>query len=118
MNKLKATRKNVKDNNYRILGAGYCSMQSLLHFKDPLAYSAGVNGWQCDYYDVNNVIISTGYSPLNNKNITCDYKTIKVYEDAAHAFLYDHTISWDQKRDAVNALLHQLLDQVKYDQSI
>ena len=69
MLKIRTTKKEVKE-NYYILGVSYCGLQSLLSYKSPIAYSAGRDGWACDYYDINGVIISTGYSYINNKKYT------------------------------------------------
>jgi len=82
MNKIKATKKEMRK-NYKILGVGYCSMQCLLSYISPIAYSCGINGWSCDYYSVNGVIISTGYDPIKSKNMTTDYKLINEYNNRA-----------------------------------
>ena len=66
MNKIKATKRDMKE-NYRIIGIGYCDAQFLLQYHDAVAYSVRAEGWACDYYDVYNVVISTGYSYINNK---------------------------------------------------
>ena len=49
MNKIKATKKEMKQ-NYRILSIGYCDAQYLLAYETPIAYSCGLYGWSCDYY--------------------------------------------------------------------
>ena len=79
MNKIKTTKRSMKE-NYYIIGIGYCQAQALLNYRDPVAYSAGSNGWQCDYYDIDGVIISTGYDYINNKNTSYNYETLKEYE--------------------------------------
>lgn len=82
MNKIKATKKEMRQ-NYRILSIGYCDAQYLLNYKSPVAYSTRAEGWACDYYDVDGVIISTGYDPLNDKNAKCNYKVLREYEKKA-----------------------------------
>ena len=67
--KFKATKKAMKDNYYYIIGIGYCDAQYLLQDEKPIAYSAGVYGWQCDYYDVDGVLISTGYNIKQQKHL-------------------------------------------------
>ena len=81
--KLKATKREIKEYNNYILRAGYCEMDYLLSYEEPFAYSAGVYGWSCDYYKIDNVVISTGYAPLDNKNINIKYTTIKLYNELA-----------------------------------
>jgi hypothetical protein len=82
MYKIKATKREMRE-NFRILSIGYCDMQCLLRYQSPIAYSSGVYGWACDYYEVDDVIISTGYAPINSKNMKNDYKLVKEYENKA-----------------------------------
>ena len=42
--KLKATKKQIRQNFNTILSIGYCDAQYLLDCKNPFAYSAGLNG--------------------------------------------------------------------------
>lgn len=81
--KLKATKSEIKSGYYRILSIGYCDAQYLLKYKNAFGYSAGVYGWACDYYDIDGVCISTGYSPLADKNMKHDYKLVREYEQKA-----------------------------------
>lgn len=61
--KIKATKKQITQQASRVLSVGYCALQTLLKYKSPFAYSAGIYGWTCDYYDAGDgLIISTGYS--------------------------------------------------------
>lgn len=105
MNKIKTTKKEMRS-NYRILGVGYCEMQSILAYSAPVAYSAGYLGWHCDYYDIDGVIISTGYSPLTSKNMKTDYNIIREYEEKARKL---------HSREEINALLSELLNKLKED---
>ena len=87
MNKIKTTKREMRQ-NYRILGVGYCSLQSLLAYESPISYSAGVYGWACDYYLIRDeklgeIIISTGYNYINSKNMLNDYNLIREYEKKA-----------------------------------
>ena len=83
MVKLKATKKEMREGYYYILSVGYCNMQSLLRERQPFAYSTRAEGWACDYYDIDGVLISEGYAPLSNKNMAKDYEVIKEYENKA-----------------------------------
>ncbi len=112
MNKLKASKKDVKENNYRIISAGYCELDYLLTYKVPIAYSAGANGWSCDYYDIDGVIISTGYSPVSDKNVKHDYKLIKSYNDQARRIILG-SMNYDDKRPAIEKLLNEFIEKVK-----
>lgn len=103
MNKIKATKREMKQ-NYKILGVGYCDMQYLLRYQQPISYSAGVYGWACDYYYIKDVVISTGYDYINTKNMKDDYKLIRGYDNRARVL---------NTREEVNALLFELIDKLQ-----
>jgi hypothetical protein len=99
--------------NYYIIGAGYCSLQFLLRYQNPIAYSAGVYGWSCDYYNVDDVIISTGYGYINSKNTFANYEMIKKYDDKARHILDNNTHEIAKKK--INKLLHSFIRKSKED---
>lgn len=82
MNKIKATKKEMRQ-NYRILSIGYCDAQYLLNYKSPVAYSTRAEGWACDYYDIDGVIVCTGYDTIKDKNTKLDYAVLREYEKKA-----------------------------------
>lgn len=60
--KMKMTRNQLADLPVdKIVTAGYCDLQYLLYNIDPVAYSAGINGWNYDVYVIGDVGILTGY---------------------------------------------------------
>lgn len=104
MYKIKTTKKEMKQ-NYRILGAGYCEIDNLLKYYSPIAYhTSNITGWNCDFYYINDVVISTGYNSLKSKNMISDYKLIKEYDKKA--------FSLDEK-EKVDKLLFELLEKLK-----
>jgi hypothetical protein len=111
MNKIKATKRDMRD-NYFIIGIGYCNAQWLLNYENPVAYSVGQYGWACDYYDVDGVVISTGYSPLNNKNTLVSYEMIKSYNNKA-SLIISIGANYEQTRDAVKMLLIEFVREAK-----
>ena len=78
--KKNVTKKSIKENYDTILKIGYCELQTLLSWEQPFAYSSGVYGWSCDYYDFNGVCICTGYNPIGQ---TVDHDLIRDYEQKA-----------------------------------
>lgn len=116
MNKIKVTRR-VMSENYRIISIGYCNAEYLLQYENPIAYSAGVYGWACDYYniavpDVAEVVISTGYSPIAPKRTKTDYKTIEEYNNKARDIIHgsgDFSGDWEAKKTAVRKLLEEFV---------
>ena len=111
--KFKVTKKEMKQNYYRIIGIGYCEAQHLLYYAEPIAYSAGVNGWACDYYDIDGVLISTGYSYLDNKNTYADYEIIKEYNKKARDIILDNNLDYEQRKNQVQALLKEFIKNAK-----
>ena len=106
--KLRGAKKEFKDE--KVLCIGYCKAQYLLRYKDPFAYSSGVYGWACDYYNIDGVYISTGYSPIGK---SLEHETIQKYEDAARKVLLDDSISYEDKKEKVNTLLNELVQEFK-----
>ena len=78
--KYKTTAKELKSGYYNIISVGYCELQSLLNYKSPVAYSAGVYGWNFDVYDIDGVAIVTGYRPVPAKNSKANYDLVIKYE--------------------------------------
>jgi len=81
--KFKTTAKVLKAGYYYIIKAGYCDLQNLLHYKNPVAYSSGVYGWNFDVYNIDGVAIATGYRGMPHKNTKEDYKLIREYDKKA-----------------------------------
>ena len=107
--KFKVTRKEMKENYDAIISVGYCKAQNLLRYQDPIAYSAGVNGWACDYYDVGGVLISTGYAPIGESP---DYDVLRKYESQAEKIGYDYNLSYGERRRQINNLLNEFTAEV------
>ena len=78
--KLKTTKKQIKENAHKIFSVGYCELDYLLKYNEPFAYSSGVYGWACDYYNIDGTIISTGYQPIGK---LIDYELVKRYNTKA-----------------------------------
>lgn len=109
--KIKASKKDIRNNSNKILKIGYCNIQTLLYYENPFAYSTGTYGWACDYYNVNGVIISTGYNPIGDY---VDYKLCKEYEDKARKIVYNnYDESHEVKKDKVTKLLSEFIQKAK-----
>ena len=112
MIKLKATKKEMREHYWYILSVGYCSMQSLLREQRPFAYSTRAEGWACDYYEIDGVLISTGYAPLSNKNMIEDYSIIKEYENKALE-IDSLLLPLDERKAKKETLLKELVNSLK-----
>ena len=100
--KLKTTKKQINSNFNTILSIGYCDVQYLTYFKKPFAYSSGLYGWACDYYEIDNICLSTGYGPIGQ---SVDYKLLRNYEEKARSIVNNYNIKWELKERKVNKLL-------------
>jgi hypothetical protein len=107
--KIKATKKEMRINQF-LMNVSYCKMQYLLRYQSPFAYSSGVYGWACDYYNVNGVIVSTGYAPIGE---CLPYETIKAYEEKAIKIACNYSLDWKEQEKQINELLHELLQLFK-----
>ena len=105
--KLKATKKQIRENFNTILSIGYCDAQYLLDFKNPFAYSAGLNGWSCDYYQIGNICICTGYSPIGTP---VDYSLLRELERKAELINKDCNLPCSDKEKQLDELLKQLIE--------
>ena len=101
--KLKTTKKQIRENFNTILSVGYCDAQYLLSSRTPFAYSAGVYGWSCDYYQIGNICICTGYSPIGTP---VDYELLDELERKAEQIKK----SSSDREKQLDELLKQLID--------
>lgn len=122
--KLKASKREIKENSYRILSVGYCDAQYLLRACEPFSYCCGVYGWSCDNYEINNgkhrLIISTGYAPIESQNISKDilkrkYDIVKKYEDKARKINCEVS-GWDNIKKRLDRLVNKFVEEVCSDE--
>ena len=105
--KLKTTNKQIRANFNTVLSIGYCDAQYLLSYKKPFAYSSGTYGWGCDFYETNNVCISTGYRPIGEK---LDYTLLCNLEEKARAICLDYNLDTETKKTKIDLLLAELIN--------
>ena len=80
--KFKTTQKEVLNGYRYVISEGYCDLQHLLYYRNPVAYTSGIYGWNADIYEIRNgVAISTGYRPFGN--IKPDYELAREYDNKA-----------------------------------
>ena len=93
MAKEKWTCKKVRQ--YNAISISYCGAWHLLRGLEPIAYTAGIYGWNEDVYLVeNNTYIATGYRPHGNRKVT--YELLDAYEKQAKA-IYDGNEDYNTK---------------------
>lgn len=108
--KLRTSKKEINNSYNTILKAGYCELQTLLKYQDPFAYSCGIYGWNCDYYDINGVCISTGYRAIGKR---VDYNIVNEYERKAQEIVYNGSYSYDQIKSLLDALITEFIEKAK-----
>ena len=110
--KFLTSKKHIRENYYRIISTGYCNLQHLLAYKIPIAYSARKEGWACDYYEVNGILISTGYSPAKEKNTKNNYVLTRRYDLKAHGIVNDPILCYGDKKAMLDDLLSEFVEKM------
>lgn len=107
--KYKTTAKAVKEGTPRgcLLSVPYCDAQHLLQGHNPVAYTSGVYGWNFDVYEVNGMTICTGYRGMPGR----DAKNVRDYDRKAERIWHDYKTPYETRRDAVEDLLEEFLQQ-------
>lgn len=111
--KFKVTKKEMRNRFDYIASIGYCDLCELLVYRKPDAYSVRVEGWACDYYIIDDLLISTGYSPLKSKNCKVGYDVTFYYNDKAREIVRDSELELDNKKAKVTLLLEKFIEEVK-----
>ena len=71
----------------------------------------GVEGWACDYYDVDGILISTGYAPTDSRRTKSTYEICKRYDEAARKIICECSLR-DEQKEKVNNLLMAYIKEV------
>lgn len=106
--KFKVSKKEIKGEYHKIISLRYCQANYMIYHLNPFAYSSGINGWSCDYYDIDGILISTGYGPVKSKNATASNDLIEKYDKKASKVLSSKE-SWDKRKKKLDVLLHDFI---------
>lgn len=106
--KNRITRNDIKTFNTR-LSIPYATLQSLLSYIEPIGYNSGVYGWNFDCYDINGVLLMTGYRTIGQ---TVDRSIIKKYEKQAD-LLDSQNISYEDRKKEALKLLNDFINECK-----
>lgn len=106
--KLKATKKEILKGYKPVIKVGYCQLQTLLDTSSAFAYSSGVYGWACDFYEFKDAIISTGYSPVGKP---APFEICKKYEKQAEEITAKY---WEigEKKPLLSELINNFICEV------
>ena len=108
--KLQTSKKQVLKSFYKVISVPYCEAQNLLNCHSPFAYSAGIYGWSCDYYQFGNVCISTGYSPIGTP---VNYDLLRELELKAEKLRSDYSVNYKDLTEKLDELITELINSVK-----
>lgn len=109
--KYHTTQKAARNSNNIVLSVGYHNLQNVLKHERPVAYNAGVDGWNLDLYSLDHEInLVTGYRGLNNAS-THNARDIKGLSEALRTLENDsHNY---QGADFETAMLDRLIATIK-----
>lgn len=106
--KYQTTRKAIVYGSSKIRFAYYCEIQTLLQAHSPVAYTAGIYGWNFDVYEIDGVTICTGYRNMPGTHAN----NAREYEQRANAIMNEHDRKYESRRDDVEKLLHEFIAQI------
>ena len=109
--KFKTTKTAINTGYYYKICIGYCDLQYLLNYENPVAYTCGVYGWNADIYDLTditgyNACIVTGYRPWGN--IRADYSRNRAAEENAEKIVHDYKRDIDERKAELKNILREL----------
>ena len=108
--KTQITQKAVKANYDKIILIPSMSTQYLLSYSSPIAYTAGVYGWNTDIYDINGVAVVMGYRPFGT--IKADHDLCRKYDDAAQKIRHNYNLTYNEQRAELENLLDKFIAEV------
>lgn len=109
--KFKTTKSAINEGYYFKICIGYCDLQNLLAFENPIAYTSGRYGWNCDIYDLGNITgydtacIVTGYRPFGN--IKSNYEHNKNFEEKARMIKEDYKTDYQIRKQKMQQLIKE-----------
>lgn len=107
--KFRTTKKAMLE-NANVIPAPNGSLYYLLKLRHPVAYTAGVDGWNCDLYEIGyNWYIATGYRPFGNCAISMD--VIKDIESRAKK-LWDEENGYADLVIGIDVLIEELKERI------
>lgn len=103
--KTRWTCKQVRECN--AISIGYCEACHLLKGLEPIAYTAGIYGWNEDiYYVGNDIYITTGYRPHGTRKVP--YELLEAYAKQAKA-IYKGTEDYGTKIAKIEEIRKEFL---------
>lgn len=105
--KVKVTRKSLKDMYGKIMIAN--NIGNILEYLDADYYNSGAYGWNFDAYDVDGVLIASGYRNFPSTGINVEYDIQKKYSDMARD-ISNKDISYAEKKEKIQQILRAFIN--------
>ena len=99
--KYRTTRADVMNGYGYVFSTGYCNLQNLFTYENPVAYTCGVYGWNADIYQFQGFAIVTGYRPFGR---SIPHDKVREVERKAQSIKNRKRWGWEAKRDALHRL--------------
>lgn len=113
--KIKTTRKELHNSFKNVYQCGYCDLQYIFLYEEPLFYNSGVYGWNFDGFPVwgTDTVIITGYRNMTGERIPSEL--IKKYSDKAENICKKYSFKdYDKRKKALernkNRFISELLE--------
>ena len=107
--KYKTTKKAMKEAYGRNLVSVPNGTMQIFKNISPNSYSTRVEGWACDYYEVDGLCICEGYSPVGKQIL--DYDECKPFRDSAERIRMFSP--YDKELDELAALFKDFVATIK-----
>lgn len=109
--KFKTTQKAVKAGYSTIICVSYCSLQHLLNYESPVAYTQRREGWAADIYDMGaGVAIVTGYAPFGN--VRPSYELRERYEKQAEKIREYYSFDYEKCKVRLHGAIREFIEEV------
>lgn len=104
MSKQHTTIKYIKKVWRNVYRCGYCDLQYIMRYEEPMYYNSGVYGWNCDVYCdfARDIAITTGYRNMTGKQIPSEL--IEKYSNIAKEICKN---TWSKPYEEIKAELDQ-----------
>lgn len=103
--KVRTTQKTIRE--LKPICFWYCKIQELLHFENPIFYTAWQYGRKADTYNIDWLWIETGYSTTGNIN-EIPYKITQEYEKKAKEQRKEN-LTREQRKEKNRELLKEMI---------
>src|SRR5574344_1113052 len=106
--KAKVTNKYIRSSFDNIFYVNDSRIEDAVRTIEPFAYNCGVFGWNCNFYEVDNVCISIGNRPIGK---AIDYKIIEKYRRKIEA-IQAKKCHYILEKKKLNIVLHMFIKEV------